>query len=631
MHVYVNGQKVNLSPQQAIGKGGEADVFDIGNGQVLKLYKPPDHPDYRGMPQEQAAARSRLTLMQHKLPQFPQALPDRVVSPIDLAMDQGGQSSRQIVGYTMERVVGATPLVKYGDRGFPVPRQAVVTLFQDLHQTVTQLHQAGVIIGDFNDLNILVVDQKAYLIDADSFQFGAFPCGVFTARFVDPLLCDPQASYPMLAKPYTPEADWYTFTVMLMQCLLFVHPYGGVFKPTEPTQRVPHSARPLHRISVFHHQVKYPKPALPYQVLPDDWLHQFQQVFEGDQRGLFPMALLKTLRWRDCQTCGLTHGRSQCPQCSATLTLPLPARPVGVAAPSMQRGTVTITPVFATAGNILQAVISQGKLCWLYWHEDRYCRETNAMVLAGTLSGRLGWRISGNRTFLAYQDQVVTLPAKDSADRIAVDSVGTEVCFAVNDHGRYWVNNSQLQRDGTLGPKVIGDVLSRQTRFWVGETFGVGFYRAGNLQGAFVFDTQRLGLNDRVKLPLMAGTLIDIQVSFGSTLAWIFWTTQFQGQRYCTCTVIQSTGAILATETATLTDDHWLAQKGRGGGCATGQSLLLATDHGIIRIERQHDRLVHSQSFPDTEPYCDRDCQLLPAPGGLYVVSDRTIRQLTLA
>ena len=41
-------------------------------------------------------------------------------------------------------------------------------------------------VGDFNDLNILVTGTDAWLIDADSFQFGTYLSPVFTERFLDP-------------------------------------------------------------------------------------------------------------------------------------------------------------------------------------------------------------------------------------------------------------------------------------------------------------------------------------------------------------------------------------------------------------------------------------------------------------
>ncbi|MBF2078053.1 MAG: hypothetical protein IGR76_05910 [Synechococcales cyanobacterium T60_A2020_003] len=212
----------------------------------------------------------------------------------------------------------ADALLRYGERSFRqagISNQTVVQIFQDLHDTVSKLHLQQVVIGDFNDLNVLVKGSEAYLIDADSFQFASFHCTVFTARFVDPLLCDPTANQPIRLQSPTLYSDWYAFTVMLMQSLLFVDPYGGVYKPKDPTQKVPHGVRSLHRITVFHPEVHYPKPATPYTVLPDDLLHYFQKVFIHDRREIFPRSLLDNLRWTQCLVCGKEHARNHCPNC----------------------------------------------------------------------------------------------------------------------------------------------------------------------------------------------------------------------------------------------------------------------------------------------------------------------------
>ena len=104
MDVYLEGKKLRVDPSKALGKGGEADVFDLGDGRVLKLFKPPEHPDYDAQPEQQAAARSRLAEHQHKLPAFPRPLPPRVVSPQTLATSRWGKEVR---GYAMRKLEGA--------------------------------------------------------------------------------------------------------------------------------------------------------------------------------------------------------------------------------------------------------------------------------------------------------------------------------------------------------------------------------------------------------------------------------------------------------------------------------------------------------------------------------------------
>lgn len=106
----------------------------------------------------------------------------------------------------------------------------------------------------------------------------------------------------------------------------FVDPYGGIYKPKASSQRILPGARSLHRITIFHPDVHYPKPAIPYWVLPDELLHHFQQVFEQDRRGVFPKSLLDNLRWTHCPTCGQEHARSVCPLCQAISVGPIAVR-----------------------------------------------------------------------------------------------------------------------------------------------------------------------------------------------------------------------------------------------------------------------------------------------------------------
>lgn len=615
MDVYINQKRVRLRPQQAIGKGGEADVYRLNRTTAVKLFKPPSHPDFEGMAEAQQGARERLALHQQKLRQFPQSLPERVISPQALVMNQNGQ---RILGYTMPLLTNAEVLLRYCDRRRRVgdhrqvrqtiDTQSVVDLFLDLHETVAKLHFADVVIGDFNDLNILVQDTQAFVIDADSFQFGSFPCSVFTARFVDPLLCDPQGTQPMLCRPYSWESDWYAFTVMLMQALLFVDPYGGVYKPSDPAQRLPQAARPLHRVTVFHPQVRYPKPALPYDRLPDALLDHFRRVFEQDWRGAFPSSLLENLRWQICSTCGVEHARPVCPSC---------IRSVGIVP---QPGAVQVTTVLQTNGVILAATLTAGQLQWLIWEEGQFKRENGTVVLTGDLSPEFDWYLQGHTTWVAQQGQVMELPA---TKRIAVDNYQGRPQFAVNDRHGYWLNQGQLMRDHS----VVGEVLAGQTQFWVGPRFGLGFYRAGQLNGAFVFGADRPGINDRLSLSMGAGTVVAAHCTFSQTLGWLFVTIQEHGVLQHRCWVIAPTGQVLAQAdvgewTAGISPicPHW----------AVEDALLVATDEGIMRVQVEQGQLMVRRLFPETEPFVQMGCQLLAAPQGLYTVGSQTIQLLQL-
>ena len=318
--VWIDGARIALQPAALLGQGGEAEVYDLGDGRVVKWWKPADHPDFDGMPAAQDAARERIAMGASKLRALP-ALPAGVVGPSGLAL--AGKKSTQVVGYVMPKVSGV-PLHSYGEpkwrRDNAVDGADVVAALLSLHDAIAGLHRAGIVVGDCNDLNVLVDGRRVYLIDVDSYQFGAFACSMFSERFVDPRLCDAQALVPV--RPHDPASDWFAFAVMAFRTLLGVGPWGGVHQPKDPATKCPPTLRALRRVSVLAKDIVYPRAARPVGVLPDELVDVFRGVFERDQRGVFPRVELERLRLRRCSSCGEEHGRVRCPTCTTVAHLP---------------------------------------------------------------------------------------------------------------------------------------------------------------------------------------------------------------------------------------------------------------------------------------------------------------------
>ena len=617
MDIYLNQKRIKVNPKNAIGKGGEADIYDLKNGKVLKLFKTADHPDYQLLPQEQQAAQARIAIHQQKLPAFPTNLPVRVIKPEALATDKQGM----ILGYAMPFLQNTVPLLKYSDRNYRqtngISQQFIIELFRDLHESVLKIHQANVTIGDFNDLNLLVSQNQVHLIDADSFQFGQFPCQVFTARFVDPLLCDRTANQPILTSPHNPESDWYAFTVMLMQSLLYVDPYGGVYKPKSQTAQIPHSARPLQRITIFHPDVRYPKPAIPYKMLSDDLLQHFHNCFEKDWRGDFPQNLLASMRWTKCNQCGIEHLRTICPICRPSPLAPLP---VGN---KTEKTSCKVLQIFHTEGVILQVALQNNSLNYLYHANHEFKREDNTVLLSGELDANIQFAIFGKSTIVTKQGKALTLTQGQPPQAIAAELI------RANSFSRYWIDQGQLLRDGKLGNEYIGDILEGQTQFWIGETFGFGFYRAGAISVAFTFDAKRVGIGDRVNIPPIQGELIDANCVFSNDLCWFFTITQEQGNIIYCISVLRPNGELVATLAAPKGDRAWLTNI--HGGSAIGNWLFVPTDEGIARVEVNNGQIMITKTFPETEPYVDSGCSLIVGSQGIYVIHSQKILQLQLA
>jgi hypothetical protein len=318
--VWIDGDKRVLDPATLLGQGGEAEVYDLGDGRVLKWWKPPEHPDFEGMPEAQAAAARRIADQPAKLHALP-ALPSRVVAPCGFALPTKRAST--VCGYLMPKVSG-TPLHAYGEprwrREHPVAGADVVAALLALHDALAGLHRAGVVVGDCNDLNVLVNGRDVHLIDVDSYQFGPYACSMFSERFVDPRLCDPQQLVPV--RPHDADSDWFAFAVMAFRSLFGVAPYGGVHQPAEASRRCPPTLRTVKRLSVLGPDIVYPRAARPLAILPDDVLDTFRGIFEHDVRGGFPRVVLERLRLRACPTCGDEHARVRCPTCQTLAHVP---------------------------------------------------------------------------------------------------------------------------------------------------------------------------------------------------------------------------------------------------------------------------------------------------------------------
>ncbi|MBV8758041.1 MAG: hypothetical protein JO257_12215, partial [Deltaproteobacteria bacterium] len=184
-HVWIDGARVEL--RQLLAQGGEAEVYDLGDGRVVKWWKPADHPDFAGNAAAQAAAATRIAEGGARLAALPARLPASVVAPIGLARSR---KNGDVVGYVMPKIAGE-PLFNLGEARWRRAHAGidVSAVLLALHEALAALHRAGVVVGDCNDLNVLVDGNRVHLIDVDSYQLPGFPCSMFSERFVDPRLC----------------------------------------------------------------------------------------------------------------------------------------------------------------------------------------------------------------------------------------------------------------------------------------------------------------------------------------------------------------------------------------------------------------------------------------------------------
>ncbi len=275
--ICVNGRRFTLDPAQLIQSGGEGMVFGMGDGTAVKLYHNP--------------TKQRAEKLRCWLNGLAGRLPDSILGPSALVADCSGK----VIGFQMPRLpAGSLPIKKLASPLFWQKNKLfvddVLGLFRQVHQTLTRLHQLGVIVGDLNDHNLffspanLPAGSPAF-IDADSYQFAQFPCPVAMQSFLDPNLYYVtdfgRRSY------FTPQSDWYAFAVLLVKSLLHVHPYGGTHKQHKSVM-----ARAGAKVSILDTAVTYPQNARSLDTISADWKQQIHLIFERDQRHPFPARLL---------------------------------------------------------------------------------------------------------------------------------------------------------------------------------------------------------------------------------------------------------------------------------------------------------------------------------------------------
>ena len=140
--VWVDGQKVTLKAADLIQAGGEGMVFAWTPSQVIKLYH--------------AANSQHQSKLQHMInQQISHSLPAQIFAPQQLVQDK----NNAVAGFTMPRLPhGYQPFKRLSNpnyarkQGFDLSH--MVAYLQTLQETLSTLHQHGLVVGDLNDQNI---------------------------------------------------------------------------------------------------------------------------------------------------------------------------------------------------------------------------------------------------------------------------------------------------------------------------------------------------------------------------------------------------------------------------------------------------------------------------------------------
>lgn len=595
MKVYVNGQAINLNQKNSLGVGGEAEVIRYKD-KAVKIY-------HNGV-----LTKDRIEKLSH----FPDNLPDNVLAPQSLVRSKSGK----IKGYIMDAVLGAEAFAMLSNKKFrrQFPANKVNSLFINAYYTLKKLHSLGLIVGDYNDMNLLFLSgdkvNKAVYIDADSMQFDKYACMVATEQYLDPKLYGVDLS---LKPVFTKYNDYYSFAVMLFRSLLFVSPYGGIHK-NYPT----FLKRAQACISVFNKEVMYPKAALPFKVLPDDLLQEFYEIFEKGKREDFPINLIEELEWKKCEDCGMTHARSQCP-CKMYDKEPVLKSRIIV------NRSCRASVIFRTKGRILftKQEYKNDKLKYIYEEYETLKREDGTIIMKGSVDKDIRFDIMGKTTLIAKNGNIALIRNSDVVEMTKSELYNNHTVFSASGRDYFRIVEGVLMNRNLM----VANLLENQSWIKAGTNFGFGFYRIGLKSNYFIFPVSGKGIKD-IELPDIEGQLIEADCLFSDTHLLLLLSTLNKGKKINIMYLLNKEGELIAGKKENALDSMMLSSI--QGKALLGDKVLSTTDEGLLLLDTNNGKLEGIKLFKDTEPFVNTECQIYPASGGVYVVSQSEIKLLEL-
>jgi len=619
MKIVLCGQTIDLDQSKLLGSGGEANVIRHGKYAIKVYHKP---------------TVDRI----QKLTDFFKKgfnLPNNVFSPIEPVTSTKGK----MIGFAMQAATKKCPeFIHLYDTTFRSTQRIssvdIVKLFIHTKQTLDAIHQLGLVVGDFNDLNQLFDDTfSSIFIDVDSYQFDNYPCIVGTDSYIDPNLY----GFDLTKKPsFSKQTDWYSFAVLLFRSLLFVHPYGGFYKKYKTL-----FARAQNNVWVFDSNVIKPKIGLHPETLSDELLSYFDAIFTKGQRLDLPLHLLQQQTFNECKVCGtqFSHTRGKCPQCQKVA----PFKTVDVSSILTHKvignEKCETTTVFEVNGTILFVKVVAGIIVIVSYDDSSTVLDT--IDTSGYKQRVVLW--SGHRKdvkfdfmfpsclVVGYDKTLILLHIGDSdAKEIVKTTTMTfldEPIFGCSESHLYrltptMIMSSQLHRSGQLIEKGLVSAVANQTQFFVGQNqFGLGFYRVFSDYKFFtVSDIQG---RHEVELDQLNGQMIDIDVKVSVNSLILLRKSLNKGRTYSHWHMINDKGQVVESKSEESINSELL--RNIHGKELAGSNIIHSTDAGIA-VEK-HGNVSLKVS---TAEIVNTGHRLMLYKHGLLAVSEKKIVYLVL-
>ncbi len=263
-----------------LGRGGEGIVYELqdDSNKVLKYYT-------EALTPQRVQKLHKMVLMRSP------AIDAYAAWPQALVRDASGS----VCGFIMRKLSGFMPLHMifspldrkrmFPDKGY----NFLVHVARNLAVAFHKLHEAGLVVGDVNEGNILINAQgMVAFIDCDSFQVkgdhGYFYCEVGVPRYTPPELLEMQTFENVVR---TTNTDAFSMAVLIFQ-LLFLgrHPFAGRNRSAADIDEETAIKMREFAYSLTRTKKKLQPPLDSFDIayLHRDCVEMFQRAFETDIR-----------------------------------------------------------------------------------------------------------------------------------------------------------------------------------------------------------------------------------------------------------------------------------------------------------------------------------------------------------
>ena len=257
MKVFIKGKgEISLSDNDFIAEGGQGKVYGK-SGVAYKIYIDPAN-----------------MISLPKFDELSRISSDRVIRPLDVILNP---KTNKAIGFTMKHLDNGqtTPLAQLFTKGFRnrsgITPDDMLGLVKDMQSTYSNIHKAGCLVIDGNELSFKVDNgvKEVYFLDVDSFQTPNYP-----ATFQMESIKDRHTH------GFNENTDWFAWGIVTFQALIGIHPFKGFHK----VHKDDFMKRMDLNLSVFSTDVDLPPVVQPFSVIPSTLLQWYKAVFQDGKR-----------------------------------------------------------------------------------------------------------------------------------------------------------------------------------------------------------------------------------------------------------------------------------------------------------------------------------------------------------